>query len=274
MNVAHAAPDPGFEALTGKIALERGFACTAYKPSCLVRRIAVRMRARGVHDYAAYARLLDGDPGEYERLLDALTINVTKLRRNAEAWDVLEREALPALLARPGRALRAWSAGCSSGEEPYTIAMAFARAALAAGSPADLARCEVLGTDIDVRSLERARAGAFAEAAFTEVPTEDRTRWFTPGWPAVAGPELRSRIRIEPRDLLKQGPPPGPWHLITCRNVVIYFDRASQDMLFSHFHDALEPGGVLMLGKVESLLGAARERFEPVNVRERIYRKR
>lgn len=273
MTMAGAAPDAGFEALTGKIARERGFACQAYKPSCLQRRIAVRMRARGVHDYASYARLLDGDPAEYDRLLDALTINVTKLRRNAEAWDALEREALPALLAAPGP-LRAWSAGCSSGEEPVTIAMSVARAAEAAGRPGDLGRLEVLGTDIDPRSLARAEAAAFAEAAFAEVPPADRARWFAPGTPAATLPTLRARVRIERRDLLEEPAPPGPWHLICCRNVIIYFDRDSQEALFRRFHDALAPGGILMLGKVESLLGPARDAFEVVNVRERLYRRR
>ena len=272
MMMAPAASDAGFEALTRKIARERGFACSAYKPSCLMRRIAVRMRARAVHDYAAYASLLDVDPAEYERLLDALTINVTQLRRNAEAWEALEREALPALLERNGP-IRAWSAGCSSGEEPYTVAMSFARAALEGGRLAALERVQIVGTDIDERSLDRARTARYAEAAFREVPPDDRARWFSAGYPAEAGPALRARVQIERRDLLEQPAPAGPWHLITCRNVIIYFDRASQDALFERFAAALEPGGVLMLGKVESLLGAARERFEPVNVRERIYRK-
>ncbi len=270
--MAPAASDAGFEALTRKIARERGFACAAYKPTCLIRRIAVRMRARGVHDYAAYSGVLDADPAEYDRLLDALTINVTQLRRNAEAWDALENEALPALLDQSGP-IRAWSAGCSSGEEPYTAAMAFARAAARHGRMEALERVHVVGTDIDERSLERARAGRYAEVAFREVPPADRARWFTAGFPAEAGPALRARVCIEKRDLLEQPAPTGPWHLITCRNVIIYFDRATQDALFERFANALEPGGILMLGKVESLLGAARDRFVPVNVRERIYRK-
>ena len=273
MTLKDAAHDPSFDALTGKIARERGFACGSYKPTCLMRRIAVRMRARAVHGYAAYAQLLDADPAEYDRLLDALTINVTKLRRNAEAWDALEAEALPALFARPERTLRTWSAGCSSGEEPVTLAMSWARAAERIGRPHDLARVQVVGTDIDARSLERARAGAFAESAFTEVPPGDRARWFTSGEPSVVLPVLRDRITVEKRDLLEQPAPGGPWHLIACRNVIIYFDRASQDALLARFHAALVPGGVLMLGKVESLLGSARALFEPLNVRERIYRK-
>ncbi len=272
MTMAAVVPAPGFEALTAKIARERGFACGSYKPSCLMRRIAVRMRAHGVHDYGAYARVLDADPAEYARLLDALTINVTQLRRNHEAWDTLERDALPALLDAPGP-IRAWSAGCSSGEEPYTVAMAFARTAERLGRPRDLERVSVLGTDIDERSLERARGASFAEAAFREVPPADRARWFSPGNPGVAGPALRARVTVDRRDLLEQGPPPGAWQLITCRNVIIYFDRASQDALFERFHAALAPGGVLMLGKVESLLGPARALLQPVSVTERIYRK-
>src|SRR5919107_900922 len=113
---------PGFAALTGKISSERGFGCASYKEKCLRRRIAVRMRAKGVHTFADYARVLDADPREYDQLMDALTINVTKLFRNWETYAAIDRVVVPALWALPGSAVSVWSAGCSSGEEAYSLA--------------------------------------------------------------------------------------------------------------------------------------------------------
>ena len=273
MTAADAAGDPGFDALTAKIARDRGFACGSYKPTCLKRRIAVRMRARGVHQYADYARLLDGDREEYDKLIDTLTINVTRLYRNPEAWDALERQVWPVLFARPERELRAWSAGCSSGEEPYTVAISALRAAESARAPEAAKRVRITATDIDSRSLEAARAGTFGEAAFADAPSGMRERWFEPGWPARPRAEVRALVHVARRDLLEEAPPPGTWHLIVCRNVIIYFDRESQDALFHRFRDALAPGGFLMLGKVETLLGDSRTLFEPVDSRERIFRR-
>ena len=116
-----------FEALTQKISRERGMSCGSYKNKCLKRRIAVRMRARAIHTYDDYARLLDRDPHEYQALLDALTINVTKFYRNPETWDALRPYLAELWTVRRG-ALRIWSAGCASGEEPYTIAVLLAAA--------------------------------------------------------------------------------------------------------------------------------------------------
>ena len=117
-----------FEALTDKISRERGISCASYKDKCLKRRIAVRMRARGVHTYQDYAKLLDQDAREYQELLDTLTINVTKFFRNAETWTALQPYLAELAKRRAPAELRAWSAGCASGEEPYTIAVVLAEA--------------------------------------------------------------------------------------------------------------------------------------------------
>ena len=264
----------GFQELTEKITRDRGFGCASYKEKCLRRRIAVRMRARGTHTFADYARLLDHDKTEYDRLLDALTINVTKLFRNWETYDAVARLVVPALWQRPEPRLRAWSAGCSSGEEPYSVATLFYRHAESLGVEARAdARVEVLGSDIDRVSLTAAARACYDEAAFADTPAELRERYFTPGYPASPIPPVKKLVRLERRDLLKEAPPAGGLHLVTCRNVIIYFDRATQEALFERFHDALIPGGYLVLGKVETLLGRARTLFAPVDARERIFRK-
>jgi chemotaxis methyl-accepting protein methylase len=269
-----AEPDErGFRALTQKISRVHGLRCDAYKEKCLRRRIAVRMRARGVHSFDEYARLLDQDAHEYERLLDALTINVTKFYRNAETWNALAQPYLRDLWrARRGH-VRVWSAGCASGEEPYTIAMLLAEAARGAGEPALLARARIDATDIDRVSLERTAAAAYDEPAFTELPVELRRRYVSADRPYRPVSEVRQLVHVARHDLTTDPAPHPPYDLVVCRNVVIYFDRATQDRLFALFTDALGPGGLLLLGKVESLLGPVRDRLELLDARERIYRR-
>lgn len=246
-----------FEALTEKISRERGVSCGSYKDKCLKRRIAVRMRARGVHTYEDYGRILDHDAHEYQELLDALTINVTKFFRNAETWTALKPH-LETLAKRRPR-LRIWSAGCASGEEPYTIAVLMTEI----GAPG-----VIDATDVDRLSLERTRQAHYPDIAFTEMPAHLRRRYFEGGQPA---PEVRELVRVRTHDLTRERPPQPPYDLIVCRNVVIYFERAAQERLFQVFVDALAPGGVLLLGKVETLFGPARERLALADPRERIY---
>ncbi len=264
----------GFELLALKIAADSGFRCDAYKPRCLQRRIAVRMRARAVHTYADYARVLDSDPHEYERLLDALTINVTKFFRNWETYEAIGRLVVPALFALPDSQVRIWSAGCASGEEPYSVATLLLEHARVTGAPDATARMTVLGTDIDVASLRTGGIGRYPDAAFADTPAELRERWFGPPPGGEVSAAARAMVRFERRDLLAASAPDGPHHLVLCRNVLIYFDRRAQDRLIRGFHDALAPGGLLVLGKVESLIGDLRELFVTVDSRQRIYRRR
>ncbi len=263
--------DEAFEALLDKISRDRGFRCASYKTTCLRRRVGVRMRARGVHEYADYAGLLDEDPREYELLLDALTINVTKLFRNPEAFQALREQVIPALWDGTRSRIRVWSAGCASGEEPYSIAALFHMHAEARGELHRLGRVEILGTDVDRRSLAAAEQGEFEEVDFSETPPEWRARYFAAAPPFTIRPEVRALVRFRQHDMLREAPPWPTSDLIVCRNAVIYFDRGSQERLFMDFHNALVPGGFLMLGKVETLFGAARQAFVPVDTRERIF---
>jgi chemotaxis methyl-accepting protein methylase len=215
------------------------------------------MRARGVHTYEDYGAILDRDAHEYQELLDALTINVTKFFRNVETWNAL-RPYLDAL-ARSRPSFRVWSAGCASGEEPYTIAVVLAEAG---------AQGLIDATDVDRLSLERTRQAKYPDAAFSEMPANLRRRYFRDGQPLEP---VRELVRVRAHDLMREPPPNPPYDLIVCRNVVIYFERKAQERLFQVFVDALAPGGVLLLGKVETLFGPARERLTLVDPRERIY---
>lgn len=261
-----------FLALTDQIARKTGFGMSSYKPSCLRRRVAVRMRACGAEHFTAYARVLEADPAEYGRLVDTLTINVTRLFRNPDTWRAVARDVLPTLWARTDRRLDCWVAGCSSGEEAWTLAALWQHQADSLG--ARLSRVRVRATDIDRASLEAAERATWPASTLDDVPTALRARAFHGADAVTVASALRTIVTFEKRDLLQEPPPAGPLHLITCRNVIIYFDRESQDALFERMHAALVPGGFLVLGKVETMLGAARDRFECVDARQRIFRPR
>lgn len=270
-----ASADPDFLALAARIAEHSGLDVSVYKDRCLRRRIAVRMRACGAADYRAYLEVLAGDPAELDLLADALTINVTTFFRNRETWEWLGTRLLPGLLREREGRLRAWSAGCASGEEPYTLIMLIAQVLEQAGRPDWLARVRIDATDIDRLSLERARAATYSEKAFEEVDPAVRLRCCVPAGEGrlTLRRELLAQVDVHRLELTSGKGAELLYDLIVCRNVIIYFDRPTQERLMQRFADQLVPGGTLVLGKVETILGAARTRFELVEPRERIYRK-
>jgi chemotaxis methyl-accepting protein methylase len=258
--------------LKEQIRRDVGFYCDGYKEHCLRRRIAVRMRARGIHSYADYANLLLADAQEYQKLRDAVTINVSKFYRNPEVWKVLEQKVVPGLF-EADRDIRIWSAGCAAGEEPYSIAIMLREYAAATNQLERLARFDVLGTDIDQASLQTAQRGEYSAFAFTDIPQPIREAWFEPPLFTRVKPEIKQAVRFETRDLIG-AEFDGPYDVIFCRNVVIYFERAVQESLFVRFHEALAPGGFLVLGKVETLFGRTGSLYAPVSQRERVFIKR
>ncbi|CAN5774686.1 N/A [soil metagenome] len=258
--------------LKDKIQRERGFNSPFYKDKCLRRRIAVRMRARGRFGYAEYTQLLDSDPAEYDRLLDTLTINVTKFFRNADMWSAIEQEVLPSLFDSCERRCRIWSAGCSSGEEPYSISILLRQWAEQHGREAELRRFAIEGTDIDPGCLAAAERGEYPALSLVETPPALRDRWFSSGPPYRLHEEALRNVSFRRQDLISDTPP-GEYSLIVCRNVIIYFEREVQERIFQAFYDALVPGGFLVLGKVETLMGRTRSLFAPVNPRQRLFRK-
>lgn len=266
--------DPGLQALIQQIAEARGLCCEAYKIGCFKRRLAVRMRASGAQSYGDYAGVLSSDPTEYDRLFDALTINVTRCYRNPETWDRLADRVVPAIWGRRPGGARCWSAGCASGEEPYTLAMLLLEHARRHGGGQEC-RAQVDATDLDPGSLARAEEASYPRRMLADVPAHLAARYFAPGDPARPVPAVRRLVRFQRHDLLREGPPAGSgaYDLILCRNVAIYFDRPSQERLFAALAAALVPGGYLVLGKVETLWGEARRQLALEDVRERVYRR-
>ena len=264
------ADDPGFALLCERLAGHDLPPLDMYKDRCLRRRLAVRMRACGVKSLAEYADLLDRKPGEVSRLLATLTINVTQFFRNPGAWERLGEEL--AIMADQG--IVAWCAGCSSGEEPYTLGMLLAEIRERRGAPRPAPRMRIDATDVDERCLQAAKAAIYPSTSFTEAPDPLMKRWTIERDGQLAIHEtVRALVRVLRHDLGRDAPPAPPYDLVVCRNVVIYFEREAQEKLFSAFADALRPGGLLFLGKVEMLYGPARARFVNVDGRERLYRR-
>ena len=274
MPASPVADDPGFIALCRKIERERGFRCTSYKDTCLKRRISVRMRAKGAHTHSEYAGILDTDPIEYDRLIETLTINVSKFFRNPETFACIATKVLPELWASTSPLIRIWSAGCATGEEPYSLAVLCREHALASGDDSKLGKLRIIGTDVDHEAVSSASRGRYGAAAFADTAPAVREKYFPleSGLHTVA-PEIRNLVAFERRDMLDDPGPGGRLHMIVCRNVIIYFTRETQERLFERFHELLLPGGFLVLGKVETLLGKSREVFAPVSARERIFRR-
>jgi chemotaxis protein methyltransferase CheR len=214
-----------------------------YKRAQMERRVRSFAQRRGHAGLAPYLELLTGDPGARDEFLDRVTINVSNLWRNPEQWARLQAEVVPALAAHG--TLRAWSAGCSYGAEAYTLAAVCRLAA-----PTTVT--SILGTDIDRRAIERARAGDFSADDVRDAPPAALARFFAAEgerWRPTA--ELRALVSFERGDLLRLRPPTGAYDLVLCRNTVIYFTEDVRDALHERLVAALRPGGVLVVGATE-----------------------
>jgi chemotaxis methyl-accepting protein methylase len=259
-----------FRNLKRQIQSNAGLCCDGYKERVLRRRIAVRMRAKGVTTFGAYGALLQKEPDEYQRLLDTVTINVSKFFRNASAWILLRDRVLPELFELDTDTISIWSAGSAAGEEAHSVAMLLLQHVAEHGGSLD--RFRIIATDVDEEALARARRAEYGPFAFTEMSDVTRDRWFDGPARNRLKDDVRALVQFSKLDLMSDPYPPGQ-HLIFCRNVLIYFEREIQHALFRKFNEALVPGGYLQLGKVETLFGAPPGLFETVSARERLFRR-
>lgn len=266
-----------FEAVSALVTKQSGIKLPAGKEALVGARVARRLRSLQMTSFAEYLAYLrcDGLSEELPRLLDAISTNVTNFFREPDHFEYLRNNLLPKLVSRSrqsGRKLRIWSAGCSSGEEPYSIAIH-----LLEGLP-DLERWDVriLATDLSREVLERAKTGVYGDERLKEVPPQLRSRYFRRAR-ADAGDALRicdrarNLVAFAHLNLMERWPMHGPFDVIFCRNVMIYFDKPTQTRLVERFHKLLAPGGTLFIGHSESLTGN-RDGF--AHVRSTIYERR
>jgi two-component system CheB/CheR fusion protein len=250
----------------------RGFDFTGYKRSSLARRIRKRMQEAGSADYVDYRDRLESNTEEFGHLFNTILINVTGFFRDTETWTYLQREVMPELLADIGRdrEIRVWSAGCASGEEAYSLAIAFSEAL---GIEETAKRVKIYGTDVDDEALRDARIGLYSAKALDALPAEMRDKYFEQnGTQFSFRPDLRRRVIFGRHDITRDAPI-SRLDLLVCRNTLMYFNVETQSQVIDRFHFALREGGYLFLGKAEMLLSDG-ERFEVVSMRQRIFRRR
>jgi two-component system CheB/CheR fusion protein len=264
------ADDVSLQELVDILASERGLDLRGYKHSTLERRVRRRMFALNTGSFADYLQIFRGDPKEKNELLNTVLINVTEFFRDPQAWDAL-RDILPKFLRnlRPGDTFRAWSAGCASGEEPYSLAILLAEHFGPRLQEYDI---KIYATDIDEDALTTARRGEYSAEHLRHISSEWRNKYFqeTPTMMRISR-DVR-RLVIFGRSNLASDAPISHCHLVICRNVLIYFDNDAQRHIFSRLHYALEREGILFLGKAESKLTESRL-FRPLNSRWRIFQR-
>ena len=267
--------DADFAFLRDFVLQHCGISLGEHKRQLVQGRLLRRLRALNLSGFGAYCDLLRSDPdGELGELASCISTNVTSFFREMHHYDLLVDELLPRWLAeKKGGRLRIWSAGCSTGEEPYALAMVLAEALERSGSSID---AKILATDLSPQALDVARKGVYPVDRLGGVEEARRKRWFQRGEGAYDGyarvhPRLRELVTVQPLNLLHEWPMQGQFDAIFCRNVVIYFDKPTKQRLFSRYAGMLESRGYLFLGHSESMYGLS-EDFDLIG--RTVYRKR
>lgn len=257
------------QALLTILRIRTGHDFRHYKRGTVMRRIERRLQVNGVADLAGYKRFIETHPEETTALLKDMLIGVTNFFRDRKSFDAFEQRVVANLFTRrsPDDPVRAWSAGCSTGEEPYSLAMLLIEHGPVEGK---FPLIQVFATDVDASAIDTARAGMYAGSIVADVSPERLRRFFVkPGGSFQVSKELRQKVVFAVHNILSD-PPFSGMDLISCRNLLIYLDRTVQRQVLETFHFALRPGGFLFLGAAEST-DIASDLFEQVDKRNRIY---
>ncbi len=267
--------DRDFISLKKVIYRKTALDCDQYKDPYLQRRFGVRMRARGVACYSDYITLLNTDPTECDDMMRDITINVTQFFRDILVFKALEEEIFPLLIyskiTHEDPVLKVWSAGCSSGEEPYTLAIILKELL---GEEYDKFSVSIIGSDIDDESLHSAQEGRYLPRQVVNVPKAYLQKYFTlEGEHYQLSPEIMQMVEFRNLDLFS-ATAGSNFDTILCRNVVIYFTKDMQERLYMKFYRALNEGGYFIMGSTETLVGEATKALTSVKTRERVYQKK
>jgi two-component system CheB/CheR fusion protein len=263
--------DQNFEGLLEYLRQNRGFDFTGYKRPSLMRRVGKRMQDIHIETFEDYVDYLEVHPEEFSHLFDTILINVTAFFRDTAAWEYLGSEIIPRILAvkKGSDPIRIWSAGCASGEEPYSLAMLFAETM---GENAFRERVKIYASDVDEEALTVARQGNYSSNATEPVSTERKERFFEhSNSRLVFRSDLRRSIIFGRHDLVKDAPI-SHLDLLACRNCLMYFNADTQRRILGGFHFALNNDGFLFLGKAELLFTHA-DLFSPVDLKYRVFAK-
>jgi len=219
----------------------------AYKEKQMKRRIDTLIAKRKIEGYDAYVQALKTDKVIFDEFINYITINVSEFYRNPEQWELMDREMIPELISKFGNRLKIWSAACSTGDEPYSLVMALSR-------HIPLNRIHILATDLDKQVIAKAKIGLYDAKSIASVPADLKEKYFTAIGPSFQiSEEIKNCVEFREHNLLLD-PYPSGYHMVVCRNVLIYFTDEAKEGVFQKFHQTLEPGGILFIGSTEQIL--------------------
>ena len=249
-----------FEFIQGLVYQQTGIVIGDHKREMIYRRLSRRMRDLNLQKVTDYCDLLRAESaGEMVNFINAVTTNLTSFFRENHHFEFLENEFFPEFIRSGKRRLRIWSSACSTGEEPYTLAMTMAKCLDSKLKSID---AKILATDLDTQVIATARQGHYDSSRLKDLSSAIRSAWFdtVPGSDHYQVKErLKQLITFNKLNLLGGWPMKGKFDVIFCRNVLIYFDKPTQESLVKRFYDVLQPGGCLMLGHSESILKGSRD---------------
>jgi len=219
----------------------------AYKEKQMKRRIDTLIAKNSVTGYDKYIAFLKADTAKFEEFINYLTINVSEFYRNADQWRVLDQQIIPELISKYGKNLKIWSAACSTGDEPYSLVMALSR-------HIPLEQIKIHATDLDKQVIAKAKVGLYNEKSVASVPDDLKRKFFTKvGLSYQISDQVKRRVEFTQHNLLKDAYRDG-WHMIVCRNVLIYFTEEAKNEVFIKFQKALARGGLLFIGSTEQII--------------------
>ena len=218
----------------------------SYKERQMRRRIDTLIKRHSMSSYEEFVAAIKADKNLFEEFVNYLTINVSEFYRNPEQWKLLDEEIIPVLVKKYGTNLKIWSAACSTGDEPYSLVMAFSK-------HIPINKIKIIATDIDNQVLDKARMGLYNAKSIANVPEEFKKKYFKQIGPSYQiSDEIKKQVEFKKHNLLKDTYPQG-CHLIVCRNVVIYFTDEAKDDIYNKFNKSLVNGGVLFIGSTEQI---------------------
>jgi len=247
-----------YEAFKQEIYKMTGINLSAYKEKQMKRRIDSLIKKNNFDGYSDYVKELKVNKTLYDEFVNYLTINVSEFYRNAEQWQVLEKEIIPELL-KSSRRLKVWSCACSTGDEPYTLVMVL-------NNFVPLSEINILATDIDEGALEKARAGVYSSKSLESLPQKYIDKFFIKeGDNYRIKEDIKKCVEFRKLNLLRDKFPEDN-DLIVCRNVLIYFTEEAKDELYRKFNQALKKNGVLFVGSTEQIIHAKNFNLKPIRM--------
>lgn len=230
----------------------------SYKEKQMKRRIDTLISKHKIVGYDKYVLALKNDKALFEEFVSYITINVSEFYRNPEQWKILDATVIPELISKFGKNLKIWSAACSTGDEPYSLVMALSR-------HIPLNQIKIFATDLDKQVIAKAKVGLYNEKSIASVPEEFKKKYFTKVGPSYKiSDEIKARVEFKEHNLLKDAYPTD-YHMIVCRNVLIYFTEEAKDEVFRKYSKALAKGGILFIGSTEQIMNYREVGFDRKN---------